>query len=80
MHTQVIGTSKRRPSRAPAADDGNPHRVLSFKQWCRLNGFSERTGRRILEEGEGTPVIQLSERRIGIRMDHNARWQESRVR
>lgn len=54
--------------------------VLSFPQWCHVNNISERTGRRILSEGSGPPVIQLSARRIGIRESDNAVWQESRVR
>jgi hypothetical protein len=55
-------------------------RVLPFKKWCELNGFSQRTGRRILASGDGPPILQLSTRRIGVREDHNAAWQESRVR
>ena len=52
--------------------------VLSFPQWCHVNNISERTGRRILSDGSGPPVIQLSARRIGIRESDNAAWQESR--
>lgn len=55
-------------------------RVLSFRAWCALHGFSPDTGRRILASGKGPKVIQLSDRRIGIREDHNAEWQESRIR
>jgi predicted DNA-binding transcriptional regulator AlpA len=55
-------------------------RVLSFCQWCELNGISERTGHRILDSGSGPKVLQLSDRRIGIRESDNARWQESCVR
>ena len=54
--------------------------VLSFLQWCAINGISERTGRRILSDGSGPPVLRLSARRIGIRESDNAAWQESRVR
>jgi hypothetical protein len=55
-------------------------RVLSFKQWCEVNGFSAATGRRILQSGSGPKVTQLSPNRIGIREDHNAEWQETRIR
>ena len=55
-------------------------RVLTFAEWCALNGFSQATGRRILKRGEGPPVIQLSIRRLGIRQSDNTAWQESRVR
>jgi predicted DNA-binding transcriptional regulator AlpA len=55
-------------------------RVLTFKEWCKANNFSAQTGYRILRSGTGPKVVQLSTRRIGIREDHNAAWQESRVR
>jgi hypothetical protein len=56
------------------------HRVLSFRQWCELNGFSRATGRRILAGENGPVVTQLSERRIGITVSNNAAWQASRAR
>ncbi len=58
----------------------NDHRVLSFRQWCQLNAFSVATGRRIVASGVGPTVIQLSERRVGITVAENRRWQASRVR
>jgi predicted DNA-binding transcriptional regulator AlpA len=54
--------------------------VLSFRQWCELNGFSAATGRRILNSGHGPRVLQLSVRRIGIRESDNAAWQNARAR
>jgi hypothetical protein len=56
--------------------------VLSFRQWCSLNGFSERTGRRILNGESGHPplVTMLTDTRIGITVANNRRWQESRAR
>jgi hypothetical protein len=56
------------------------HRVLNFRQWCELNGFSPATGRRIINAGTGPIITQLSPRRIGITIANNARWQESRAR
>jgi predicted DNA-binding transcriptional regulator AlpA len=55
-------------------------RVLNFRQWCQVNGFSEATGHRLIKAGEGPPVLQLSARRIGIRESDNAAWQASRTR
>ena len=55
-------------------------RILTFKQWCRVNSFSVSTGRRILKSGKGPAVIQLTERRIGIRESDNRAWQETLVR
>ena len=51
-------------------------KVLSFKQWCELNGISDATGKRILKSGSGPKVIQLSAKRIGIRVGDNRVWQE----
>ena len=54
--------------------------VLTFKEWCALNGHSERQGRRILKSGNGPTVTQLSDRRIGITRRNNREWQEKRAR
>jgi hypothetical protein len=54
-------------------------RILSFKDWCRLNGFSQSTGRRIIAAGK-VRVTQLSERRIGIGEDDNAAYQAACAR
>jgi predicted DNA-binding transcriptional regulator AlpA len=55
-------------------------RVLTFRQWCELNGFSKVTGWRIIKSGNGPPILQLSARRIGIKESDNAAWQASCVR
>jgi hypothetical protein len=55
-------------------------KVLTVAEWCELNGLSEPTGKRLLASGDGPSVIQLSKRRVGIRLGDNRRWQESRVR
>jgi hypothetical protein len=63
-------------------DRANPdaHRIMSFRQWCELNGISLATGRRIISAGIGPVIIQLSARRIGISFAANAAWQQSRAR
>jgi hypothetical protein len=66
----------------PAADretELNQFRVLTFTQWCALNGISPATGRRILASGLGPIVTRLSARRIGITVGNNAVWQQSRA-
>ena len=77
----------RRPAPAPAARpfslagfENDDNRVLSFRQWCILNGISARTGRRILASGAGPVVTQLSDRRIGITIRANREWQAARER
>jgi hypothetical protein len=66
------------PLRARLATDEDA--VLTFKEWCALNGIGERTGRRILAEPGGPVITQLSDKRIGISRRNNRRWQESRAR
>jgi hypothetical protein len=72
-----------RPQSGPAADretELHQFRVLTFAQWCALNGISLATGRRILKSGKGPVVTQLSDRRIGISVRANAEWQAARAR
>ena len=57
----------------------NQFRVLSFAQWCALNGISPATGRRLLARGEGPTITRLSDRRIGITVGANADWQAKRA-
>lgn len=59
-------------------DDDN--RVLTFRQWCELNGVSAATGRRIINAGDGPIITQLSLRRIGVTVGNNRAWQASRAR
>jgi hypothetical protein len=54
-------------------------RVMSFDDWCNLNGFSRSTGQRIVAGGNGPRFIQLSEKRKGVTIGENRRWQQSRL-
>jgi hypothetical protein len=54
-------------------------RVMSFDDWCKLNGFSRSTGQRLIADGRGPRFIQLSERRKGVTVGENRRWQTSRL-
>jgi hypothetical protein len=65
-------------NRGPPLDDDR--RVLSFRQWCELNGLSPATGRRLIAAGTGPIITQLSPRRIGVTIGNNRRWQDSRAR
>lgn len=71
---------RRQIAREQALRHDNDHAVLTFLQWCALNGFSEATGRRIIKAGNGPPFIQLSERRIGVTVGNNRTWQATRAR
>ena len=56
------------------------NRVLTFREWCTVNNFSVWTGRRLVKNGEGPRILQLSARRPGVRVRDNIEWQESRAR
>ena len=53
-------------------------RVLTFT-WCSLRGLSKATGRRVIKAGK-VKVTQMSERRIGIREDHDREYLDNCVR
>jgi len=55
-------------------------KVLTLKEWAKLNGMSWMTAKRLFAAGEGPKTIQLSARRVGVRVIDNARWQEERLR
>ena len=54
-------------------------RVMSFDDWCKLNNFSRSTGQRLIASGNGPRFIQLSEKRKGVTVAENRRWQASRL-
>jgi len=58
----------------------NDDRVMRFKEWCELNGFSEATGRRIKNSGNGPIFTYVSERCVGVTVANNRAWQASRAR
>jgi predicted site-specific integrase-resolvase len=53
-----------------------PIRVYTIQQWAELRGLSMSTARRIIREGR-IKVVQLSERRLGIRSDHDLEFLKS---
>jgi predicted DNA-binding transcriptional regulator AlpA len=55
-------------------------RVLTLREFAALNGFSFMTVKRLFARGEGPVTIQLSPKRIGVRMIDARRWQEQRLR
>jgi hypothetical protein len=72
--------AEREAERARLTQFQNPNMTYTYKQWCVLNGFGETTGRRIIN-GPNPPIVtQLSKRRIGITVENNRAWQESRAR
>lgn len=53
-------------------------RVVRLTDVCRELGLSPATFRRLCRNGEGPPVLQLSERRYGVRRGDLEAWIESR--
>jgi hypothetical protein len=54
--------------------------VMPFSLWCRLNGFSPSTGRRLRKAGKGPVFTQISDRRIGVTVRNNRIWHDSRAK
>ncbi len=65
--------------RAPLFSGVDDDRVMTFAEWCVLNGFSQSTGQRLISGGRGPVFIQLSARRKGVTVGENRRWQTSRL-
>jgi predicted DNA-binding transcriptional regulator AlpA len=57
-----------------------PDRILTFDQFCSLNSLGRNTAKRLIAAGNGPAVVQLSPRRIGIRVSDNSKWQDARIR
>ena len=57
-----------------------PDRVLTLDQFCHLNSIGRNTGKRLIANGDGPAIVQLSPRRIGIRESDAAAWQAARIR
>jgi predicted DNA-binding transcriptional regulator AlpA len=55
-------------------------RVLSLREAAALNGISWMTLKRLIARGDGPRILQISPKRIGIRVIDNARWQAARLR
>jgi predicted DNA-binding transcriptional regulator AlpA len=55
-------------------------KVLSIRECAALNGISWMTLKRRIKAGDGPRIIQISPKRIGVRVIDNAKWQASRLR
>lgn len=55
-------------------------KVLTLREWANLNSLSFQTAKRMFAEGRGPRVVQLSHRRVGVRVIDNRLWQEARLR
>lgn len=53
-------------------------RLITFKEFCNLGGFSERHGQRLRARGEGPPVIQIGDRQFRIDEDGGKAWLHAR--
>jgi hypothetical protein len=53
--------------------------VRPFLDWCALRGISVATGRRLAKAGK-VRLTQLSQRRVGVRDDHDQEYLDSCLR
>jgi hypothetical protein len=52
--------------------------VMTFKDWCRRNTLSPATGRRLITQGDGPDVVQLSANRMGVTYGADRAWKAKR--
>jgi predicted DNA-binding transcriptional regulator AlpA len=55
-------------------------KVLTIKQFAAICGISVSSAKKLLWLGQGPKTIQLTKRRVGIRVVDLRKWQESRAR
>jgi predicted DNA-binding transcriptional regulator AlpA len=55
-------------------------KVLTLRECAALNGISMMTLKRRIKAGDGPRILQISPKRIGVRVIDARRWQESRLR
>jgi hypothetical protein len=55
-------------------------KVLTLREWATLNSLSFQTAKNLIKDGLGPQLIQLSARRVGVRVIDNLKWQEERLR
>jgi hypothetical protein len=55
-------------------------RVTPLGKWFERVGLPGRSGRRLIRNGEGPVITQLSERRPGVRERDHLAWLEARRR
>jgi hypothetical protein len=77
MSLREAEQQRRQNERDRALDD---QRVMTLRQWCEVNGFSWHTGKRLIKAGKGPVITQISDRRIGITVANNRKWQAARER
>jgi len=79
-HAKQVKRSERAASFGPPLSMLLDTQVRRFREWCRLNQFSERTGRRILASGDGPAIVQLTDKIVGVTVAADRAWKASRVR
>ena len=66
--------------REASTDYQNPNQVMTKRQTAAREGVSIATLNRQIAAGSGPRLVQLSARRVGIRVLDYIAWQESRMR
>ena len=74
---RLSGELQRQPARDRAVDD---QRVLTLREWCKVNNFSVWTGKRLIKAGRGPRLVQINDRRYGVSIRANREWQATRER
>jgi hypothetical protein len=73
---EILAAVRRRPVPL-VGDDGDV--VLSFLEWARMAGLSERTAQEMRARGEGPRCIKLTDKKLGVTLAEHRRWIKSRM-
>jgi hypothetical protein len=73
---EILAAVRRRPVPL-VGDDGDV--VLSFLEWARMAGLSERTAQEIRARGEGPRCIKLTDKKLGVTLAEHRRWMKARM-
>jgi hypothetical protein len=63
-----------------ASEEVDLDRVTPLAKWFERVGLPTRTGRKLIANGEGPAITQLSERRPGVRERDHLAWLDARRR
>jgi hypothetical protein len=73
---EILLVVRRRPVPLIGTDEDV---VLSFLEWARLAGLSERTAQELRAKGKGPRCIKLTDKKLGVTLAEHRRWVKTRM-
>jgi hypothetical protein len=53
--------------------------IMSFYDWARLAGISERQAKRLRQNGQAPRCVLIGERKLGVTLAEHRRWTKARM-